>query len=86
MIELSQETETLLRDLIEDGECISENEFIFAALKLLQECDDRARIAELRRKIAIGIEEADRGEPGPFDPRATLQRVRMRRANTEGSF
>lgn len=85
MIELSQEAETLLRDLIRDGEYSSESEVIFAALTLLRECGDQARIAELRREIAIGIEQADRGELGPFDPRATLQRVRMRRATIEGS-
>jgi hypothetical protein len=33
---------------------------------------------DLRREIAIGIEEADRGELAPFDPLATLERIRSR--------
>jgi Arc/MetJ-type ribon-helix-helix transcriptional regulator len=50
------------------------------ALRLLEERDDQAKLAELRRKIPIGIEQADRGELAPFDPRATLARIRSRQA------
>jgi hypothetical protein len=33
-------------------------------------------LAMLRREIAIGIEQADRGELAPFDPHANLARIR----------
>jgi len=38
-------------------------------LRLLKERDDRSarRLEELRREIAIGLEEADRGEVAPLD-------------------
>jgi hypothetical protein len=35
-------------------------------------------LAELRPEIATVIEQADRGELVPFDPNATLQRIRSR--------
>ena len=38
--------------------------------------------AELRRDIADGIEQADCGELSPFDPRATLARIRSRQATS----
>ena len=37
-----------------------------------------------RRDIAIGIEQADRGELAPFDPHATLERIRSLQAPTAG--
>ncbi len=37
-----------------------------------------SQLDELRREIAIGIEEADRGELAAFDPLATLERIRAR--------
>jgi hypothetical protein len=46
-------------------------EYTDAALQLLQEQDEQATLADLRREIAIGIEQADRGELAPFDPHAT---------------
>lgn len=76
MIELSHETRELLHDLLVEGEYASEDEVIATALRLLRECREQAMIADLRHEIAIGLDEADRGELGPFDPRATLDRVR----------
>jgi antitoxin ParD1/3/4 len=81
MIQLSDEREQLVRSLMENGGFASEAEVIDAALRLLQEHDEQAMLAELRREIAIGIEEADRGELAPFDPRATLERIRTRQAS-----
>lgn len=77
MIELSQETRELLYSLLIEGDYASEDEVIATALRLLRECREQAMIADLRHEIAIGLGEADRGELGPFDPRATLDRVRM---------
>ncbi len=57
-----------------------EDVVIDEALRLLQERDEQAKLANFRRDI--GIEQADRGELTPFDPHATLERVRSRQAPT----
>ncbi len=67
---------------LEDGRFTSEDEVIDEALRLLQERDEQAKLANLRRDIAVGIEQADRGVLTPFDPHATLERVRSRQAPT----
>jgi antitoxin ParD1/3/4 len=79
-IELSGDREQLVRSLIQDGRFASEDEVIDAALQLLQDQDEQAKLADLRGEIAIGIEQADRGELAPFDPHATLERIRSRQA------
>jgi antitoxin ParD1/3/4 len=78
-IHLSVEREELVRSLMEGGRFASEDEVIGEALRLLQERNEQAKLTELRREIAIGIEQADRGELEPFDPRVTLASVRSRR-------
>ncbi|MFI5457090.1 MAG: type II toxin-antitoxin system ParD family antitoxin [Isosphaerales bacterium] len=77
-IHLSGDREQFVRSLVQGGEYASEEEVIDEALRLFQELDEQAKLAELRREIAIGIEQADRGELAPFDPQATLARVRSR--------
>jgi antitoxin ParD1/3/4 len=81
MIQLSEEREQIVRSLMQDGGFASEDEVIDTALRLLQEHGEQARLADLRREVAIGIEEADRGELAPFDPHATLKRIRARQAS-----
>ena len=63
---------------MQGGQYGSEDEVIDAALRLLQERDEQAKLEALRREIAVGIEQADRGELEPFDPTATLARARAR--------
>ena len=63
---------------MQGGQYGSEDEVIDSALRLLQERDEQAKLEALRREIAVGIEQADRGELEPFDPTATLARVRAR--------
>jgi antitoxin ParD1/3/4 len=81
-IQLSGDREQLVRSLVEGGQFASEDEVIDEALRLLQERDDQAKLAQLRREIAVGIEQADRGELAPFDPQATLARIRSRQAGS----
>jgi antitoxin ParD1/3/4 len=83
-IHLSGDREEIVRSFIEDGRFTSEDEVIDEALRLLQERDEQAKLADLRRDIAIGIEQADRGELAPFDPHATRERIRSRQAPTAG--
>ncbi len=83
-IHLSGDREEIVRSFIEDGRFTSEDEVIDEALRLLQERDEQAKLADLRRDIAIGIEQADRGELTPFDPHAALERIRSRQAPSAG--
>ncbi len=79
-IHLSGDREQLVRSLMQGGQFASEDEVIDEALRLLKERDEQGKLAELRREIAIGIEQADRGELETFDPHATLARIRSRQA------
>lgn len=81
-IHLSGDREQFVRSLVQGGRYSSEEDVIEDALRLLEERDEQAKLAELRREIAIGIEQADRGELAPFDPHATLARVRARQSDT----
>lgn len=84
-IHLSENREEFVRSLVQAGEFASEEAVIDEALQLLKErYDEPAKLEELRRLVAIGIEQADRGELAPFDPYATLARVRARRASGPG--
>jgi antitoxin ParD1/3/4 len=58
------------------------------ALRLLEERDQlrELKLEELRKFVAVGIEQADRGEVAPLDMDATLARVGSRKAkNPKGS-
>jgi antitoxin ParD1/3/4 len=77
-IHLSGERELIVRTLLQDGRFASEDDVIDEALRLLQERDEQARLVDLRRDVATGIEQADCGELAPFDPHATLERIRSR--------
>jgi antitoxin ParD1/3/4 len=81
-IHLSGERGQIVRTFLEDGRFASEDEVIDEGLRLLQERDEQAKVAELCREIAVGIEQADRGDLAPFDARATLERVRSRQGPT----
>lgn len=67
MIHLSDEQEEVVRSLVEEGRYASADEVIDEALRLLQERDDQARLADLRREIAMGLGD-DPVEPDPSDP------------------
>ena len=82
-IQLSEERERFVRSLLQGGSYSSAEEVIDHALRLLQERDDEFKSAELRKEIALGIEEIDRGELEPFEPLATLARIRERNAAIE---
>ena len=82
VIRLSKEQELIVRSLMQRDRFVSEHDVIGQALRLLQGHDEQARLVEVRREIAIGIEQADRGELLPFDPHDTLRRIRSRQPKT----
>lgn len=83
-VSLSPELERLVHEKVESGMYLSANEVLVEALRLLDERDRlrQMRLEELRKEIAIGIEEADRGEVVPLDAEATLAKVRGRKIGT----
>lgn len=71
-ITLTPEQEQAVNREVAAGRFSDPADVVAAALRLITARD------ELRAAIAVGIEQADRGEVGPFDPIATLARVRAR--------
>ena len=63
-VSLTPELERLVTEKVESGMYTSASEVVREGLRLLQERDElrRARLEELRREIARGVEQADRGE------------------------
>ena len=63
-VSLTPELERLVVEKVESGMYTSASEVVREGLRLLQERDElrRARLEELRREIARGVEQADRGE------------------------
>ena len=63
-IALRPETEQRIEDRVKDGSYRSPDEVVQAALQLLEQRERRrqADLEGVRRKIAIGIEQLDRGE------------------------
>lgn len=80
-ISLTPELEELVQEKVRSGMYHSASEVIRDALRLLQEREQlRAlRLTELRKEIAIGIEQADRGEVIPFDAEAIIAKAKARR-------
>lgn len=63
-ISLPPPLERFVTHLIEEGLFDSENEIVCAGLRLLQDQHElyKIRLVDLRKEIAVGIEQADRGE------------------------
>nr|WP_225225380.1 type II toxin-antitoxin system ParD family antitoxin [Komarekiella delphini-convector] len=61
---MTPELEQLVKDRVTSGRYHSVNEVIGEALRLLEERDrlQEQRLAELKAKIQVGIEELERGE------------------------
>ena len=66
---LTPELEQLLTERMASGLYRSTTEALDAALRLLKEHEEEnaRRLEDLRREIAIGLEQANRGELAPVD-------------------
>ncbi len=75
-VSLTQELETLVKDKVRSGMYHSASEVIRAGLRLLKDQDQlyQIRLAELRKEIAIGVEQADRGEVHEFETSEDVHR------------
>ncbi|MEG4572435.1 type II toxin-antitoxin system ParD family antitoxin [Microcoleus sp. N3A4] len=63
-VSLTPELEKFVRQKVKTGRYLSVSEVIREALRLLEERDmqRQMRIEKLRREVAVGIEQSDRGE------------------------
>jgi antitoxin ParD1/3/4 len=81
-VSLTQELETLVKDKVHSGMYHSASEVIRAGLRLLKDQDQlyAIRLAELRKEVAIGVEQADRGQTAPLDMQEIKAKARSRKA------
>jgi antitoxin ParD1/3/4 len=76
-IALTSDLEQLIAERMQTGRYHSPSEVVAEALHLLRE-HDRAReqkLADLRKEIAVGVEQAERGELLDFDADEFKRRV-----------
>ena len=77
---LTSELERLVNERVRSGMYSSASEVIREALRLLKDQEQlrRRRLEEFRRKVGIGLEQANRREVVPFDVARIKSRVRRR--------
>lgn len=76
-VSLTPELEKFVQDKVATGLYNSASEVIREALRLLREQDilRQHQVAELKKEIALGIEQADRGQTKLFDAEDLKLRV-----------
>ena len=79
-LSLSPEIERKIRYKVASGLYLSPDDVIREALQLLDDRDlvRAKRLEELRAMVAVGIEQADRGEVAPLDMEDIRAEVRRR--------
>ncbi len=81
-ITLTPELEQIVSRKVQSGQYASPNAVIDKGLRLLEQDETRREIhfQELKREIALGIEQADSGQVKAFAPDDLLLRVRQQLA------
>ena len=81
-ISLLPDLEELVKRKVESGEYDSPSDVVVHALYLLEACDRfrDAQLEALRREIAIGIEQCERGEVAELDIEEIIGEARRRLA------
>jgi antitoxin ParD1/3/4 len=79
-VSLTSELERFVQDKVRSGRYLSASEVVREALRLLDEQDRlrSLRLEELRREIAVGLGQAERGEVAPLDMEAIKKKSRRR--------
>jgi antitoxin ParD1/3/4 len=85
-VSLTEELEEFVQQKVSSGRYHSASEVVREALRLLQDHDTlyEIQLAVLRRDIAVGIEQADRGEVSLLDVEDIKARGRQRLAERKG--
>jgi antitoxin ParD1/3/4 len=83
-VSLTPELEQLVHRKVESGRYLSASEVVREALRLLEERDQlrELKLDELRKIVAVGIEQADRGEL--IDGPQAFEKVRERARKKTG--
>ena len=86
-ISLTPELEQFVNQKVESGKYQTASEVIRDGLRLLLEREElhQKKLNELRREIAIGIEQADQGRVAPLNAKETLAHVRKKRQSRKDS-
>jgi len=81
-VSLTRELEVMVKDKVRSGMYHSASEVIRAGLRLLKDQDQlqEIRLAELRKDIAVGVEQADSGQAAPMDIKKIKTKARSRKA------
>jgi antitoxin ParD1/3/4 len=84
-VSLTPELAGFVKEQVESGMYHSASEVVREGLRLLRERrqDRQVRLEELRRQIAIGLEQLDRGEGAPLDIEAIKAEGRRRLAERQ---
>jgi antitoxin ParD1/3/4 len=84
-VALPSELEDLVNAKIQSGQYQSAGEVIREGLRLLEEKDilRQIKLDQLRKDIAIGIEQADRGDLAPLDVEDIIARGKQRLAEAK---
>jgi len=88
-VSLTPELEKLVHQKVKSGRYLSASEVVREALRLLEDHDRIAqlRLEELRKQVALGLEQLDRGESVPGqeveDELREMSRQRRRRNKDE---
>ena len=79
-IHLPAELEAFVQQLIESGAYGTPSEIVHDALWLLKDHEvlRGAKLAELRELIAVGVEQAERGQAAPLDMEAIKAKAALR--------
>jgi len=79
-ISLTPELETMIQEKVRSGLYQTASEVVREALRLFQEREQlyAIRLEELRKEIAKGIEQLERGEVAPLDIEAIKAKARDR--------
>jgi antitoxin ParD1/3/4 len=85
-ISLTPELERFVNEKVGSGLYQTASEVVREGLRLLREREEmyQKKLEALRKDLAAGIEEADRGEVAPLNARETLARVRKKRQAQAG--
>ena len=84
-IALPSELEEIVNAKVQSGQYHSAGEVIRESLRLLEEKDmlRQIKLEQLRKGIAIGIEQADRGDLAPLDVEDIIARGQKRMAEAK---
>ena len=84
-ISLTPELESFVQKKVESGMYQTASEVIREGLRLLKDREDlhHQKVEDLRREIAIGLQQADEGKVGPLNAKETLAKVREKRNSSK---